>query len=81
MPKNGDKLSILGFGCMRLPMTGGRIDEPRAIAQIRSAIDSGVNYLDTAWPYHNGQSEPLLGKPCATATASASGSPPSCPPG
>jgi hypothetical protein len=62
MPKNGDKLSILGFGCMRLPMTGGRIDEPRAIAQIRTAVDNGVNYVDTAWPYHDGNSEPLLGK-------------------
>ncbi|TVM36842.1 aldo/keto reductase [Oceanidesulfovibrio marinus] len=62
MPKNGDQLSILGFGCMRLPMADGAIDEPRAIAQIRSAIDSGVNYLDTAWPYHDGESEPLLGK-------------------
>ncbi|MGV8057049.1 MAG: aldo/keto reductase [Smithellaceae bacterium] len=63
MHENGDKLSILGFGCMRLPvMKGGRIDEIRAIAQIRSAIDSGVNYVDTAWPYHAGASEPLLAK-------------------
>lgn len=62
MPKTGDALSILGFGCMRLPMTEGKIDEARAIAQIRGAIDRGVNYVDTAWPYHNGESEPLLGR-------------------
>jgi len=62
MPKNGDQLSVLGFGCMRLPMNEGKIDEARAIAQIRFAIDNGVNYLDTAWPYHGGESEPLLGK-------------------
>jgi uncharacterized protein len=62
MPKSGDELSILGFGCMRLPMLAGKIDEPRAIAQIRLAIDRGVNYVDTAWPYHGGASEPLLGK-------------------
>jgi len=62
MPKNGDKLSVLGFGCMRLPMKEGRIDEARAIAQIRFAIDNGVNYMDTAWPYHGGESENLLGK-------------------
>lgn len=62
MPKNGDKLSILGFGCMRLPMAEGKIDEARAIAQIRGVIDNGVNYVDTAWPYHGGESEPLLGK-------------------
>lgn len=62
MPKNGDPLSILGFGCMRLPMVNGKIDEPRAIRQIRHAIDQGINYLDTAWPYHEGKSEILLGR-------------------
>lgn len=62
MPKNGDRLSVLGFGCMRLPMKEGRIDEARAIAQIRHAVDCGVNYLDTAWPYHGGESEPLVGR-------------------
>jgi predicted aldo/keto reductase-like oxidoreductase len=63
VPKTNDKLSILGFGCMRLPVDKRYvIDEPRAIAQIRTAIDSGVNYLDTAWPYHGGKSEPLVGK-------------------
>ncbi len=62
MPKNGDQLSILGFGCMRLPMVDGKIDEGRAISQIREAIDNGVNYVDTAWPYHDGESETILGK-------------------
>jgi hypothetical protein len=62
MPQNGDSLSALGFGCMRMPMVDGKIDEERAISQIRTAIDEGVNYLDTAWPYHDGESEPLLGK-------------------
>lgn len=62
MPKNGDELSILGFGCMRLPMKEGKIDEARAIGQIRDAINQGINYFDTAWPYHAGQSEILLGK-------------------
>ena len=62
MPKNGDRLSILGFGCMRLPVENWKIDEDRAIRQIRYAVDKGVNYVDTAWPYHGGASEPLLAK-------------------
>lgn len=59
--KNGDQLSILGFGCMRFPTKGGGIDEHRTIKMIRNAIDGGVNYFDTAYFYHNGKSESLLG--------------------
>jgi len=62
VPKNGDKLSALGFGLMRLPQKSGKIDEERAINQIHYAIDNGVNYLDTAPPYHAGESERVLGK-------------------
>jgi predicted aldo/keto reductase-like oxidoreductase len=62
VPKNGDKLSVLGFGCMRLPLKGQAIDEERAIKQIRYAIDNGVNYVDSAPPYHGGESEKVLGK-------------------
>ena len=66
VPKTGDKLSILGFGCMRLPSTRtGSVDEERAIRQIRHAIDSGVNYLDTAPIYHFGKSEQVLGRALA----------------
>lgn len=65
-PKNGDELSILGFGCMRLAANAdGSIDEARATRQIRDAIDRGVNYVDTAWPYHGGQSEPFVGRALA----------------
>lgn len=65
IPKNGDELSILGFGCMRLPVKEGTIDEERATQQVRYAIDQGVNYIDTAWPYHMGESEPFLGRALA----------------
>ncbi len=65
IPKNGDELSILGFGCMRLPLKEGKIDEERATKQVRYAIDHGVNYIDTAWPYHMGESEPFLGRTLA----------------
>ena len=62
VPKNGDKLSALGFGAMRLPTRMGKIDEARATKQIRFAIDKGVNYIDTAVPYHSGDSERFLGR-------------------
>jgi uncharacterized protein len=66
VPKNGDELSILGFGCMRLPSKEDRtIDEERARKQVRYAIDHGVNYVDTAWPYHMGESEPFVGRALA----------------
>jgi hypothetical protein len=63
MPKSGDKLSILGFGCMRLPQTpDGHIDEEIAMEMVHYAISRGVNYFDTAYVYHNGESEPFLGR-------------------
>ncbi|MGB9940235.1 aldo/keto reductase [Methanosarcina sp.] len=66
MPQKGDELSLLGFGCMRLAMKeNGKIDEERATRQVRYAIDHGVNYIDTAWPYHMGESEPFLGRALA----------------
>lgn len=64
MGKTGVEVSTLGFGCMRLPMIEGtdNIDEQEAIRIIRLGIDNGVNYLDTAFFYHNGESERLVGK-------------------
>jgi len=61
--KTGDKISAIGFGCMRLATTKfGRIDETKAEEQIRYAIEQGVNYFDTAYFYHNGESERFLGR-------------------
>jgi predicted aldo/keto reductase-like oxidoreductase len=60
--KTGDELSALGFGAMRLPTKNGMIDKEKAREQIYYAIDHGVNFIDTAVPYHGGGSESLLGE-------------------
>ena len=59
----GEEVSILGLGCMRLPLINdqyNKVDIDCAITLIRKAIDNGINYLDTAYPYHNGQSEKVI---------------------
>ncbi|MGL5439764.1 MAG: aldo/keto reductase [Filifactoraceae bacterium] len=68
--KTGKSVSILGFGCMRLPEKNITkdgietvvIDEELAIPMVRKAIDSGVNYIDTAYGYHGGKSEAFVAK-------------------
>jgi hypothetical protein len=63
---HGDQsVSIIGMGCMRLPVIDGdesRIDEARATALLHRAVDLGINYFDTAYPYHQGHSETFLGR-------------------
>ena len=57
------EVSALGFGCMRLPLLAdGSIDEPESIRLVRDSIDRGLNYVDTAYPYHGGKSELLVAK-------------------
>lgn len=61
--KLGIQTSLLGFGCMRFPLTADqKIDEAEAENMIDRAIAAGVNYIDTAYPYHNGDSEPFVGR-------------------
>lgn len=59
-------VSLFGIGCMRLPTIKKRdnsvVDEAEAIKMIRYGIDNGVNYIDTAYPYHGGESELIVGK-------------------
>lgn len=59
----GVSTSLLGFGCMRFPLNeDGSICEPEAEKMLDTAIEAGVTYIDTAYPYHNGDSEPFLGR-------------------
>ena len=59
----GEKCSRLGFGAMRLPqLEDGSIDEERANEMVAYAFEHGVNYFDTAYPYHNGLSEIVLAR-------------------
>lgn len=61
--KIGEAPSLLGFGCMRFPLTAdGKIDEKEAEKMLDTAIEAGVTYIDTAYPYHNGDSEPFVGR-------------------
>lgn len=63
MEKLGIETSLLGFGCMRFPtLENGEINEPEAERMLDKAIAEGVNYIDTAYPYHGGQSEIVTGR-------------------
>lgn len=54
--------SLLGFGAMRLPLINGQIDEIQSLEMVDFAYSHGINYFDTAWFYHDGESEKFLGK-------------------
>ena len=65
--KTGVKVSAFGMGCMRMPTyTDGegqvKVDRPKAVAMIRRAAEGGVNYFDTAYVYHNEESESVVGE-------------------
>lgn len=63
MDNLGIETSLLGFGCMRFPTDGeGKIDRVQAKAMLEKALAAGVNYIDTAWPYHGGESELFVGE-------------------
>ena len=61
-PKNGDDISLLGFGCMRFPtLSNGAINEELTQMMIDYAYEHGINYYDTAWMYHGGDSQRVIG--------------------
>ena len=58
-----EDLSLLGFGTMRLPLKDdGTIDEVQVEQMVAYAMENGVNYFDTAYPYHDGESERVIGR-------------------
>lgn len=57
-----DRVSLLGFGCMRFPGEEGRVDEALAEQMLDRAVDAGLNYIDTAWSSFNGCSESFVGR-------------------
>lgn len=70
--KTGESVSVPGYGNMRLPVVDNQydyIDQAEALRLVRHAVDMGVNYLGTSWPYHStsltegGASEPFVGLP------------------
>ena len=61
----GKQLSMLGLGAMRLPVNGDVIDEVRTQEMVDYALAHGLNYFDTAYPYHNGESEGAIGRALA----------------
>ena len=62
LEKLGIETSLLGYGCMRFPTTAeGKIDREAAEKLLDKAYEQGVNYFDTAYPYHNGESEAFVG--------------------
>ena len=64
--ETGVKVSKLGFGAMRLPGADKEgkwlIDEDKSIELMTAGFQAGINYIDTAWPYHAEQSEPFIGR-------------------
>ena len=59
------KVSALGMGCMRFPLVDGnnaKVDEAAAAEMVRFCMEQGINYYDTAWGYHEGTSEALMGR-------------------
>ena len=58
----GKQLSLLGFGAMRLPVIDGAVDEVMVEKMVAYAMEHGVNYFDTAYPYHGGMSERIMGR-------------------
>ena len=56
------RVSILGFGAMRLPVVDGKMDHPRAIELLEAGLDGGINYVDTAYAYNAGENEVVVGE-------------------